>query len=375
MAKSSPIGLEGQLTLWAYKGADALGNVCYKRLRLINKGGVDVGGGTLGSLYLDSVYIGQWSDPDLGASGDDLVGCDTTLNMGFVYNGAAVDQEYSSFALPPPAMGYALLQGPVVPGLPSDSASYALQWFKGARNLPMTAFVYSAAGSAVGEPSGSTYESSLQWYRMLKGYRPDPTGVAERFYAFPPAIPAGPITLSGTPENNAGFVDGMSTVYSLQPGDRRLLLASGPFTMAPGDTQEIVLAIMGGLGSDRKSSVNVLRSTAAAARGAFLALHTVVTEIRDDASPAKPSGVHLSQNYPNPFNPSTTIRLTIVNRQLTIVKVFDVLGREVATLLNEVKDPGTYTVRFDGSRLASGVYFYRLQAGGFVATRRLLLLR
>jgi hypothetical protein len=101
----------------------------------------------------------------------------------------------------------------------------------------------------------------------------------------------------------------------------------------------------------------------------------------------------LSQNYPNPFNPTTKIQFTIVHRQLTIVKVFDLLGREVTTLVNEVKSPGTYTVEFDGSNLASGVYFYRLsavrearrdlvstegrdgQAGDFTQTKQLLLLK
>jgi len=112
-----------------------------------------------------------------------------------------------------------------------------------------------------------------------------------------------------------------------------------------------------------------------------------------------PATFRLEQNYPNPFNPTTKIQFTIVNRQLTIVKVYDVLGRDVATLVNEVKEPGTYTVEFDarlhggqGSYLTSGVYFYRLQSGdpstssgldpepakesrGFVQTKRLLLLR
>ncbi len=83
----------------------------------------------------------------------------------------------------------------------------------------------------------------------------------------------------------------------------------------------------------------------------------------------------LAQNYPNPFNPSTMIQYTIVNRQVAIVKVFDLLGREVATLVNEVKQPGTYTVSFDGSSLASGVYLYRLQTGTYVETKKLLLLR
>jgi len=81
----------------------------------------------------------------------------------------------------------------------------------------------------------------------------------------------------------------------------------------------------------------------------------------------------LQQNYPNPFNPTTKIQFTIVNRQTTILKVYDVMGRDVATLVNEVKQPGTYTVQFDGSSLASGVYFYRLQARDFVSTKKMLI--
>jgi hypothetical protein len=83
----------------------------------------------------------------------------------------------------------------------------------------------------------------------------------------------------------------------------------------------------------------------------------------------------LGQNYPNPFNPTTMIQFTIVDRQWTIVKVYDILGSEVATLVNDVKEPGTYTVHLDASNLASGVYLYRLTAGAFVQTRRLLLVR
>jgi len=83
----------------------------------------------------------------------------------------------------------------------------------------------------------------------------------------------------------------------------------------------------------------------------------------------------LGQNYANPFNPTTKIQFTIVNRQLTIVKVYDVLGSEVATLVNDVQEPGTYTVQFEGRNLASGVYFYRLITGKYAETRRMLLLR
>jgi hypothetical protein len=86
--------------------------------------------------------------------------------------------------------------------------------------------------------------------------------------------------------------------------------------------------------------------------------------------PAEPG---LSQNYPNPFNPVTNIRFTLVDRHLTIVRVFDILGREVSTLVNEVRDPGTHTVQFDGTGLSSGVYYCRLTSGGFAQTRKMLL--
>jgi hypothetical protein len=100
-----------------------------------------------------------------------------------------------------------------------------------------------------------------------------------------------------------------------------------------------------------------------------------VLPVQEPPHPKEPGGYCLSQNYPNPFNPTTKIQFTIVNRQLTIVKVYDVLGREVATVVNEVKKPGTYTVAFNASSLASGVYVCRLQAGDFVQSRRVLLLK
>lgn len=83
----------------------------------------------------------------------------------------------------------------------------------------------------------------------------------------------------------------------------------------------------------------------------------------------------LEQNYPNPFNPVTTIRFTVGSRQLVVLNVFDVLGREVAMLVNELKQPGKYSVAFDGRGLASGVYFCKLKAGRYFATTRLVLLR
>lgn len=78
---------------------------------------------------------------------------------------------------------------------------------------------------------------------------------------------------------------------------------------------------------------------------------------------------------PNSFNPTTTIQFTVADRQSTILKVYDLLGREMATLVNEVKDPGTYNVQFDAARLVSGVYYCRLSSGGRVETRQMLLVK
>jgi len=83
----------------------------------------------------------------------------------------------------------------------------------------------------------------------------------------------------------------------------------------------------------------------------------------------------LSNNYPNPFNPSTTIRFTISDFGITILKVYDVLGNEVATLVNEEKPIGSYAVEFDATTLPSGIYFYRLQAGNFVETKKMVLMK
>jgi len=90
---------------------------------------------------------------------------------------------------------------------------------------------------------------------------------------------------------------------------------------------------------------------------------------------ALPSSYELYQNYPNPFNPSTNIRYNIVNTTIVTLKIYDVLGREVQTLVNTVQTPGQYIVSFNAQALASGVYFYRLSAGDFTATKKLMLLK
>lgn len=88
-----------------------------------------------------------------------------------------------------------------------------------------------------------------------------------------------------------------------------------------------------------------------------------------------PRSFVLKQNYPNPFNPVTSFQFTITNCQLTTLKVFDLIGREVATVVNEVKPPGEYKVSWNASHLSSGVYFYQLQSGSFNEIKKMVLIR
>jgi hypothetical protein len=83
----------------------------------------------------------------------------------------------------------------------------------------------------------------------------------------------------------------------------------------------------------------------------------------------------MAQNYPNPFNPTTTIKYELPKSSMVRLSVYDILGREVSVLVNETVDAGVHEVRFEAAGLASGVYFYRLTAGSFVQTRKLLLVR
>jgi len=95
----------------------------------------------------------------------------------------------------------------------------------------------------------------------------------------------------------------------------------------------------------------------------------------DNSENSLPSDYNLEQNYPNPFNPTTTIRYSIPKEGLVTLKVYNLIGEEVATLVNEINQPGNYDVTFDAAKLSSGVYFYRLQAGSFIEIKKFLLMK
>ena len=102
----------------------------------------------------------------------------------------------------------------------------------------------------------------------------------------------------------------------------------------------------------------------------------VPTSAKEDLS-ILPSSFHLYQNYPNPFNPATNIKFEVPQTEFISLKVYDLLGNETANLVNDVKAAGVYTVKFDASKLSSGIYLYRLQTGesNISLTKKLILIK
>jgi hypothetical protein len=289
-----PLGLEIQLTTWAYNRPGAIGDTYFKRLRLINQGGVYTGSPGRGYLYLDEMYISQWSDPDVGYWLDDLVGCDTMLNLSFAFNGHPRDVEYFRVGLNPPAFGYTLAQGPIVVGLTGDSAIFNFRRIGGRKNLPMTSFGFLTTDGNFGMPLYNL-EGGLRWWKWLRGFVPSAPGL-DYLYAFPPGMAPNTFPLSGDPVTGSGFVDGAGTPWSSVPSDRRMVLNSGPFRLAAGDTQEVIVVCAGGISSSHRQSVAAMKANA---QISTQVVHNLITSL--------PPIVSDTVTYPNPSE--ATVRL------------------------------------------------------------------
>jgi len=217
--KTRPLGVEVQQSTFAFNRAGALGNIIFVRYKFINRGGNE----------LDSMYVSAWSDPDLGGFTDDLVGCDTTRSLGFVYNATNADQTYGST---PPAVGYDFFRGPIVPnsGNPSVNDTLGMSSFNKYIN-------------------GTDPQSAGETYNYMQGLNADGTPV----HFFDDTLQAvTTFQVPGDPVAGTGWLDS-------SPADRRLMLSTGPFTMMPGDSQEVTIAIIVGQGTDRLSSITAMK--------------------------------------------------------------------------------------------------------------------
>jgi len=362
---SDPIGLEVQVTSYAYNRTDILADVVFKKYNLINKSG--------NNIY--DMYLGYWADCDLGYANDDFIGCDTILNLGYTYNSDNDDNwEYGTN---PPTIGYLLLQGPTIKTNSLDSAFYNERWIKGFKNLQMTSFTPFVKNSNFRDADQGQYSGTIQFYNYLRGldYNGDAvinpwTNSVTKY-----GVSGDPVAKSGWFEGEVGWPNGTNT------GDRRQMISSGPFTLSAGDTQQVVIAIIMARGESNLESVSILKDRSKAITNFYY--NGVLSDVKDDIQ--LPKEFVLYQNYPNPFNPTTTIKYSVPEKSNVQITVYDVLGREVTTLVNKEQLAGTYEVKFsanggsasgrDGSKLSSGVYFYQLKVGSFEATRKLLLVK
>lgn len=264
---SPPIGLEVSETYWAYAASGPLANVIYKKVDLVYKGTST----SSSNAKIDSMYIVQWADPDVGNSTDDFAGCDTTLNLGYAYSSGSSDGTYAGLNLAPPAVGYDFLQGvSQFTGNPNDSAIFNLKWRKGYKYVnpkPMSSYVYFAAGGTWGDPSFN-YNGTLEFYNLMRGARPIPRYPS--FSSFPEDVLdvspfGGKFLLTGDPVTGTGKIDGSAD----GPGDRRIMVTNGPISMNLGDTAQVVLALVYGLGRNNLSSISVMKFNDASAQFAY----------------------------------------------------------------------------------------------------------
>ncbi|MFA6599005.1 MAG: hypothetical protein WCS69_14865 [Ignavibacteriaceae bacterium] len=271
---SNPLGIECQVTLWAYNQAGALGNTYFRKYKLIN-----ITDRTASPITFNNMYVSMFADVDLGDAGDDFVGVDTVLSLQYCYNASAKDNVYSP--LPPPAVGFDFFQGPLINGVVGedinkngidDASDYGVfnneRVGPGKINLPMTAAYYFANGDPnIGDPPQGT-TAPADGYRQFYNFFQGKFGISgEPFIDLTTNQPT-TYALNGDPVKRTGWLDGAQ----LPAGDRRQGSASGPFNMAPGDTQEVVVAeiVAGAIpGVDRLSAIELLKFYDQQAQGAY----------------------------------------------------------------------------------------------------------
>jgi hypothetical protein len=386
-AGSHPIGIEEQVTLWAFIESatyEMLNNVIFKQVKLIYKGNP----GAPRSSSIDSMFICQWVDGDIGDGGDDYGGCDSTLDLGFEYNSMTLDKVYSAVGLTSPALGYVFLKGTSsASSNPNDSAIVNFQWKSGYRNNyehPLNSFFLHQTATGNAEPDIGTYRGTLQWFNVFRNClsRPEyPSGISIcSTYPFPRNnhIVTNYI-IGGDPVTGRGWIDGLD----ISAGERTLFNTHGPLSLLLHDTAEIALAEVGAFGANNVWSVDILkyyvRFVKYCFNGMIVPSSSVVTSV---PFAQVPRSFAVFQNYPNPFNPTTTIRYQIPHDGKVTVRIYNLLGQDVATLVNEQKKAGSYSVEWNASGVPSGIYFYRTEfastfngRGTFRDVKKMVLLK
>ena len=363
-----PLYADLRLTAWCYSDS-ILKDVQFLKYVVINKS----------NSQWNNTYFSIFSDPDIGNSNDDYIGCDSVRKLGYGYNGDNNDEGTTGieYGINPPAVGFRFLKTPINRSvIPYDT-------------LKMTSYD-AYYGPSSGAPWCQTDPNGEQVgaYNLIKGFKKDMSPWMDP--TFTPPVQSMYI-FYGDPETNVGWTEFKGSVFNcggpigtiipVNPkGNRSFVMSSGKdnFTINPGESQTIVIAQLIARGSDYLNSVTKLKQLSDIVAN-FYQTVGITNEYN-----IIPTAFSLSQNYPNPFNPTTKIKFDVAKsspliplQRGTYVKlvIYDILGKEVQTLINEKLNSGTYEVTFDGSNFPSGIYFYRLTAGEFSETKKMILLK
>jgi len=365
-----PQGIEIQQTIFA-SSLPELEDIIFIRYKITNKGTV--------AEVLDSVIFGFMSDPDLGDFMDDLVGCDTLLSSGFCYN----DGEDELYGINPPAFYTTLLQGPIVECQnPSDIAYdrkgilIGANEFAGYKNQDIISSVnFVSSDPILGDPNDH-YEIRYYMKGLTKiGNKLDPCNhYWGEVRGGEDCSKVNPLYwYSGDPVEDIGWI-------SVGATDKRAMLSVGEFTLEKDRPVTIIGAYVLGRGTNALNSITVARENVRRAVLEYESNFASLTyEPGESTNPI--TDYNLYHNYPNPFNPTTTIRYEIPQDGIVTIKLYDILGQEVTTILNEFKKANRYEVKFNslsasgGQGLASGVYIYRMKVNDFIESKKMILLR
>jgi hypothetical protein len=359
-----PQGIEIQQTMFA-SSLPELEDVIFLRYKITNRGTV--------AEALDSVIFGFMADPDLGQFWDDLVGCDTLLSSGVCYNNG----EDELYGINPPAFYTTLLQGPIVESQnPSDIAYdrkgilIGANEYAGHKNQDIISSVnFNGSDPTLGVPN-EEYEMRHYMKGLNRfGNKLDPCNHAwSEVHGGVDCSKVNPLYwYSGDPVEDIGWLNAHAS-------DKREMLSVGEFTLEKDKPVTIIGAYVLGRGTDHLNSITVARENV---RRAILEYESNFASLTyDPGEPANPViDYKLYHNYPNPFNPTTTIRYEMPQDGIVTIKLYDILGQEVTTILNEFKKADRYEVEFSAIGLASGVYIYRMKVNEFFESKKMILLR
>ena len=351
-----PLGVEVQQLAFSFN-CIPLRDMYFMKYKIINKS----------SLSWDSTYVTNTNDCDMGGNADDdAAGCDSSRGLAYIYN--FDDNDESGYGTNPPAAGQRFLQTPYkFTGNSNDTVFLPYDTLPGYRSVRVSGHntYWASSNICTGDP-----DEAYLAYNFMRGK--DGCGNPIRNW------------VTGQITTFRYSWDGCSRIgwYDSTSGDKRGILNVGPFQMNSGDTQIVLLSyIITRDGGNNLQNVCALQSLSdSALKYYYNDFKTCVPIGIEPINSEIPQRYELLQNYPNPFNPVTVIQFSIplsveTTRRVVSLRIYDVLGKEIAVLVNENLKPGIYEIEWDATNIPSGVYFYSLITNEFTQTKKMVVLK